>query len=91
MYAALSTCPNITFAVQMASCFSIKPGPAHWEAIKWIFRYLKGTIDLWLSYGTKKMILTGYTDTNGNMAEDRHAISGYAFLIHGGAVSWSAK
>jgi hypothetical protein len=25
------------------------------------------------------------------MAEDRHAISGYAFIIHGSAVSWSAK
>ena len=25
------------------------------------------------------------------MAEDRHAISGYAFILHGGAVSWSTK
>ena len=25
------------------------------------------------------------------MAEDRHAITGYAFLIDGGAVSWSSK
>ena len=25
------------------------------------------------------------------MAEDQHAISGYAFLIHGSAISWSAK
>ena len=25
------------------------------------------------------------------MAKDRHAISGYAFLLHGGAVLWSAK
>ena len=35
--------------------------------------------------------LTGYADADGSMAEDRHAISGYAFLIHGGVVSWSAK
>ena len=35
--------------------------------------------------------LTGYADADGNMAEDRHAISGYAFLLHGGAVSWTAK
>jgi len=26
-----------------------------------------------------------------NMAEDCHATSGYAFIINGGAVSWSAK
>ena len=37
------------------------------------------------------MKLTGYTDADGSMSEDRHAISGYAFLIHGGAVSWSAN
>jgi len=48
-------------------------------------------MELWLSYGMLKMDLTGYTDTDGSMAKDRHAISGYAFLIYRGAVSWSAK
>ena len=47
--------------------------------------------DLWLSYGQKKVDLTGYADADESMAEDWHAISGYAFIIHGGAVSWSAK
>ena len=44
MYAALGTCPDIAFAVQTVSCFSTKPGPAHWEAVKHIFRYLKGSL-----------------------------------------------
>jgi hypothetical protein len=35
--------------------------------------------------------LIGFADADGNMAEDHHAISGYAFLLHGSAVSWSAK
>ena len=48
-------------------------------------------MDWWLTYGSSRMDLTGYTDANGSMAEDRHAISGYAFMIHGGAVLWSAK
>ena len=48
-------------------------------------------MDLWLSYGTVKDKLVGYADADGSMAEDRHAISGYAFMLHGGAVSWSAK
>src|ERR1700735_3486515 len=91
MYAVLGTRPDIAFAVQTVPRFSTKPGPAHWEAVKQIFRYLKGTSDLWLSYGMKNMKLTGYTDADGSMAEDRHAISGYAFLTHSGAVSWSAK
>ena len=33
----------------------------------------------------------GYVDADGSMNEDREAISGYAFLVNGGAVSWSTK
>ncbi len=33
----------------------------------------------------------GYADADGSMAEDRHAILGYAFLLGGGAISWSSK
>ena len=35
--------------------------------------------------------LVGYADADGSMGEDRRAISGYAFFVNGGAVSWSAK
>jgi hypothetical protein len=37
----------------------------------------------------KEMI--GFADADGSMAEDRHAITGYAFIINGGAVSWTCK
>ena len=91
MYAALRTHPDIAFAMQTVLRFSTKPGPAHWEAVKRIFHYLKGSMELWLLYGMAKMDLMGYTDADGSMAKDRHAILGYTFLIHSGAVSWSAK
>jgi hypothetical protein len=60
MYASLGTHPDISFAVQTVSHFLKKPGPVHWEAIKWIFRYLKGTRDLWLLFGHAKIDLAGY-------------------------------
>ena len=91
MYASLGTRPNISFAVQTLSHFSTKPGIAHWDAVKHVFRYLKGTIDLWLSFGQKQADLTGYADADGSMAEDCHAISGYTFIINGAAISWSTK
>lgn len=91
MYAALGTRPDIAYAVQTVSRFSSKPGIDHWEAVKRIFRYLKGTRELWLAYGGDEKDLLGYADADGSMAEDRHAISGYAFILHGGTVSWSAK
>jgi hypothetical protein len=59
--------------------------------VKRIFRYLKGTRELWLSYGEVTKELVGYADADGSTNEDRKAISGYAFMINGGAVSWSAK
>src|SRR6266567_9151639 len=91
MYASLGTHPDITYVVQAVSRFSKNPGLPHWDTVKQIFHYLKGTKDLWLSYGEKARELTGYADTDGNMAEDRHAISRYAFLLLSGAVSWSTK
>jgi hypothetical protein len=91
MYATLGTQPDICFAVQTVSRFNSKPGLAHWEAIKQIFCYLKGTRDIWLAYGGVVKDLVGYVDVDGSMSEDCKAISGYTFIINGGAVSWSAK
>ena len=90
-WAALATHPDIVFAVATVARFIANPGMAHWEAIKRIFRYLAGTHDLWLSYGKTKHVLEGYADADGSMNEDRHTISGHAFLIDGSIVSWSSK
>ncbi|THH04627.1 hypothetical protein EW146_g10131 [Bondarzewia mesenterica] len=70
-WAALTTHPNISFTVSIIARFSSNPNPVHWDTIKRIFRYLKGTQDLWLSYGSKAKPLVGYTDVDGSMAEDR--------------------
>lgn len=91
MYASLGTRPDISFAVTTLSRFSSNPGPAHWDAVKRVFCYLKGTRDLWLTYGSLEGVLKEYADADRSMAEDRHAMLGYAFIINGGAVSWSAK
>jgi hypothetical protein len=90
-WAVLTTHPNIVFAVTTITHFAVNPRPIHWEAVKQIFYYLMGTCDLWLSYGETKHTLIGYTDMDSSMAKDRCAISGYAFLIDGSAISWSSK
>jgi hypothetical protein len=90
-WATLSMRPDIAFAVSTVACFASNPGPVHWEAVKHIYRYLAGTCNLWLSYGETRRTLEGYADADGSMAEDRRAITGYVFLIDGGAVSWLSK
>ena len=91
MYAMLGTCPDISFAVTMVSKFSSNPGLTHWEAVKQNYRYLLGTKTLRLLYGGGEKELIGYADADGSMAEDWRTMSGYAFLVDGGAVSWSTK
>ena len=91
MYAAVGTQPNISFAVGQVACFSDNPGQPHWEAVKCTFCYLKGTRDYWLVYGKNGPSVSSYTDADRMSNEDQHAISGCAFLIDRGAISWSSK
>ena len=91
MYAAMGTRPDIAFATSTVAQFSDNPGWAHWEAVKRIYRYLKGTKSLELTYGGDNRGLVGYIDADGASQEHRRAISGYIFMVNGGAVSWSSK
>ncbi|KAJ8517721.1 hypothetical protein ONZ45_g5159 [Pleurotus djamor] len=91
MFVMTGTRPDIAFPVQTFSRFTKNPGITHWNEVIRCLRYLQGTRDHWLTYGGKEQVLVGYADADGSMAEDRKAISGYAFMINGGAVSWSSK
>jgi hypothetical protein len=91
MYASMGTRPDITFAVSTVAQFLENPGAAHWEAVKRIFRYLKGTRDMKLVYGDENRDLQGWVDADGASQDHRRAISGYVFMVDGGAVSWLSK
>ena len=90
-YASVGTRLDITNVCSTLSCYLEKPGPVHWNAVKHVFGYLAGTADLALTFGREEKDLEGYADADGLMNEDRKAVSGYAFLINGGAVSWCTK
>ena len=86
------TRPNITHAVGVVSRFLSNHGKEHWEAVKWILRYLRGTSRVCLCFGSGKPVLDGYT--NSNMAGDvdsRKSISGFFMTFVRGAVSWQSK
>jgi hypothetical protein len=44
-----------------------------------------------VTYGKIKHGLMGYTDQDEQSQKHRHAISGYVFLVDGGAISWASK
>jgi len=97
MYAAQATRPDIAFAVTMLSQFNSKPNELHWQAVKRVFRYLRGTAQLGIVYtGTGDLRdqapLLGYCDSD--WAQCRYSsrsVSGYVFLICGGAISWQSR
>jgi hypothetical protein len=91
LYIACMMRPDILFAVSLLSRFMANPGQVHWEAVKRVLKYLKGTIDMQLTYGNHTDGLVGYTDTDWASQDHRHSTSGYLFLINGSAISWSLK
>ncbi|CAL1399156.1 unnamed protein product [Linum trigynum] len=52
MYAMVCTRPDLAHVVSVVSRFMIQPGKEHWQAVKRIFRYLKGTPDVGISFGS---------------------------------------
>ena len=59
MYAMVCTRPNIAHVVGCVSHFVSNPKREHWNAIKWIMRYLLGTSNMKLCYESDKPILVG--------------------------------
>ena len=92
MYAMVCTRPNIAHSIGVVSRFTINPGKDHWEAVKWIFRYLRGSSKLCLTFDDYKLVLEGYVDANwaGDL-DGRKSTSGYLFTFARGAVSWQSR
>jgi hypothetical protein len=43
MYAMVFSCPDLSYAMSLVSRYMVNPGRTHWKAVKWIFKYLRGT------------------------------------------------
>jgi hypothetical protein len=91
MYAATSTRPDIVFPVAILSQFMCNPGHTHWEAVKDVIHYLKGTAELKLMLGGTSTGLEAYVDADWASQPHRHSMSGYTILLHGSPVAWSAR
>ena len=54
MYAMVCPQPDIGYAVGVVSQFMRNPDNEHWNAVQWILRYLKGTSNMCLRFGSGK-------------------------------------
>ena len=50
MYVMICTRPDLDHAVSITSRYMSNPGKVHWQALKWLLRYLGGTRDYGIMY-----------------------------------------
>lgn len=93
LYVATATRPDISQAVGVVSKFNSNPTEAHLTAVKRILRYLKGSLDVVLTYKkSEDGQVVGYSDSDyAGDPDDRHSTTGNIFLMSGGPISWYSK
>ena len=91
MYAMVCTRPDLAHAVSVVSKYMANPGRQHCDGVKWIFRYLKGTMDYGIMFGRqqKDISVVGYVDSDyaGDL-DNRRSTTGYVYTLAGGPICW---
>ncbi|GJR23750.1 retrovirus-related pol polyprotein from transposon TNT 1-94 [Tanacetum coccineum] len=85
--------PDLQFAICMCARYQARPTEKHLNAVKRIFRYLKGTVHRGLWYPKDSSIaLTAFADADHAGCQDtRRSTSGSMQLLGDRLVSWSSK
>ena len=92
MYVMVCTRPDIARAVGVVSRFMSMPGKQHWEVVKWILKYLKGSLDTCLCFTGASLKQQGYVyvDFVGDI-DSRNSTTGFVFILGGTAISWASN
>ena len=89
MYAMVCTRPNLVQTVIQVSKFMSKLGKQHWEAVKWIFRYLRGITGYGIIFGSQQgdPSVVGYVDLDyAGDINDRRSTTGYVLTLARGPI-----
>jgi Reverse transcriptase (RNA-dependent DNA polymerase) len=90
---ATFTRPDLTYSVNKVSQFFAQPTDVHWQALKRILRYVKGTLNMGLNLQPgSNLTLNAYCDADWvGCPDDRRSTTGYAVFLGPNLVSWSSK
>ena len=92
MYVMVCTRPDIARAVGVVSRFMSMPGKQHWEVVKWILKYLKGSLDTCLCFTGASLKLLGYVDVDfADDIDSRKSTTGFVFTLGGTTISWASN
>ena len=93
-YIAITTCLDISYAVNRLASYTANPSLQHHTALKQILQYLSGTRSYGITYRAvddRPDFFPGYADVAYANADDYKSTSGYVFLVGKGAITWSSK
>jgi len=94
MYDMVRTVPNLACAVSVVRKFISNPGRQHWDAVNWIFKYLRGTIDYGIMFSKQQgnPSVVGYIDAyyTGDL-DDMRSTTSYEFTLVGEPICWEYK
>ncbi|OWZ07262.1 LOW QUALITY PROTEIN: reverse transcriptase [Phytophthora megakarya] len=83
---------ELAFSIQDVSLFLNAYAKPHWEAVKQIIKYVKGTTGHGLGFSGSDIRLSAYSDSDYAAEEDeRKSVSGYVTFIGNCAVTWSSR
>ena len=86
------TRPEISFSVNKLSQFMQSPLNSHWNAVKRILQYLKGTLNYGLLlHRAAKLDIIGYSDANWANDADKRSMTGLCVFLGPNLVSWTSK
>ncbi|GAA5957773.1 hypothetical protein JCM21900_004549 [Sporobolomyces salmonicolor] len=95
MYAMLGTRPDLAHSVGVPGHFSSWPSPVHWAAVVRVCQCIKGSLDIGLLYSPSDSPIGGfnaYSDSDwGACPTMSRSTMGFAFILAGGAISWSSR
>ncbi|XP_062081048.1 secreted RxLR effector protein 161-like [Humulus lupulus] len=92
MYAQACTRLDIPYIIGMLGRYLSNPGMDHWITSKRVMRYIQRTKVYTLTYRKSDHLeVVGYSDSDFPGCQDsRKSISGYIYLLVGGAISWKS-
>ncbi|KAM6546251.1 hypothetical protein CsatB_026987 [Cannabis sativa] len=95
MYVMVCTRPDLAYAMSIVSRFVANPGQLHWEAVKWVMRYVKGSLNMGLIYKTTEKggcEVEGFIDSDyAGCIDTKRSLTGYIFTALGGCISWKSN
>lgn len=87
------TRPDISFTVNKVCQYLSKPTDVHWEAVKRILRYIKGTVNTRLHIRkSNSTLLSVFTDADwAGCLDYRRSTGGFAVFLGPNLISWSSR